>query len=179
MHKSEEWRVHAQQHMAAQDAQAHVTSAGYPHTLTQEQLAMVGQQLATAAAHEQVPTAHAHMPAHAAGGPAEPEQDVMMSLSTQEQMNNLAASIGQHAEHHLQKPEQVSLPSGFVTYPLCAFGYPPLVLPCFLPNNLSFADKGWSSLWPLRFCMTLHACFLYMWFVIAMLDKPRADIHTF
>ena len=178
MHESEEWRVHAQQHMAAQDAQAHGASAGYPHTLTQEQLAMVGQQLATAAAHEQVPTAHAHMPAHAAGGPAEPEQDVMMSLSTQEQMNNLAASIGQHSEHHLQKPEQVSLPSGVVTCPLCALGFPPLVLPCILPIILSFGDKAWSSLWPLCLCMILQAWFHYIWFVSAMLDELSADIYT-
>ncbi len=92
--------------MAPHDPQQHAAAGGYP--ITPEMLATL-HQMQTAAAPEQVPGAHVHMPAPAGGAaaPAAPEQDVMMSLSTQEQMANLAAHMGQHPEHH--KPDQVSL----------------------------------------------------------------------
>lgn len=105
--------VQQQQLVAPQDPQQ-LVSAGYPHTLSQEQLAAFQQQLAGAvAAPEHVPAVQAHLPAASGSAPGAPDQDAMMGLSPQEQhMANLAAALGQHADHHMSKPDQVCLPFG-------------------------------------------------------------------
>lgn len=96
--------------VAGQDPQQHqqqMGSAGYPQTITHEQMAALHQHLTGAgSAPEHMAAAQAQVPAPA-GNPGAPDQDAMLgALSAQEQhMANLAAALGQQPDH--SRPDQV------------------------------------------------------------------------